>query len=73
MLKVLMYKIIDRIFLAKCTWTGKSTNGRVKIAFKNFKNVHDFLYETIKEIDGDYSQAIFFAHMKTKILKHAYE
>lgn len=73
MLKVLVNKTFDREFLSKFTWTGKSINGKVKLAFKNWKLTNDFLCETINTIDGCYSQSSYLSDIKKKILRYAYE
>lgn len=66
--------MIDRVFLAEYTWTGKTVGGRAnKKSFKTLKKINDFIYETVNTIDGGYSQSTFLDHLKNKILKYAYE
>lgn len=64
---------MDRTFLSKFTWTGKSIGGRAEMAFKNLEKINELLYGIVSSIDDKYDKSTFLDHLKNKILKYAYE
>lgn len=70
---MLLHKVIDRVYLAEFTWTGKSVGGRGKNAFRDLDKTNDFLYDVINTIDEGYTKKSYLDDLKNKIIKYAYE
>lgn len=72
MLWLLIYKVIDRQFLSKFSWTGNSSAGKPqKHGMKHFPNITETLHLILKEIDVNYTHDHFIKYLKTKVLKYA--
>lgn len=72
LLKRLVYGIIDRHFLAEFTWSGKSTSGKKKLAFRDLTNVLNLIQTVIRIKYNSYSDEDFRDSVINKVLKFAY-
>lgn len=72
-LKRFLFSIIDRIFLANFTWTGKTNGPERKIAFSKFENVLDLMFTLVKKNDEHYPLKTLKDYLINRILKYAYE
>lgn len=73
MSRILVYKIVEKAFLAEFTWTGRSIGDRVKMKFKELVNINRLLYSVVSNIDVNYDRKTFSEHLISRILKYAYE
>lgn len=73
LLKAIVYTIMEPIFFANFTWTGKSVNGERKIPFQESNNIVDLLFDMVAKVEPSYQKTTFLSHLKTKIIKYAYE
>lgn len=73
LLKCIVYTIMEPVFFANFTWTGKTIKGEKKIPFQRSKNIVDLLFDMVVKVEPSYQQATFLSHLKNKIIKYAYE
>lgn len=73
MMKFVWYSIIEPKFFAKYTWSGKSLNGRKKLAVRNYPKTLELLHRVVKGSDSQYDYHIFLEKFKKNVIKYAYE
>lgn len=73
LLRKIVYFIMDRRFMANFTYSGKSTKGQRKIAFKMQQNIIGLLYSIVSKIDKSFDKDNLTLYLKDNILKYASE
>lgn len=72
LLKMVVDLLMDRLFLSKFSFSGKSI-GQKKNSFKDRSNIVELLYAITSHIDRNYEKTDFVSHLRDKILKYAGE
>lgn len=70
--KTVLGLLIDRIFLAKFTWSGRSKPGTRKIALCDFTESLKFIYTVASKIHMGYTKEDFRSDMVDNVLKFAH-
>lgn len=71
-LKKVIGLLIDRIFLAKITWTGKSLPGTRKIALEEYTGLLNLVYTTTSKMHTGYTKKTFRSEMVENVMKFAH-
>lgn len=73
LLKHVAHIIVDRVFLAQFSYSGKSLKNQRKMAFTERKNIVALLYSVAGKVDTAYEEDDMKLHLRDKILKYAAE
>lgn len=73
MAKKILLMIMDRVFLAQFTWTGKSRPGTRKIAFQEYNRTVGIIFALTSKIHRSYTKEQYRKDMVDRIFKFAYE
>lgn len=64
--------LIDRIFLAEITWSGKSKPGTRKIALSNYTALLNLVYTAVSKLHKGYTKNTFREEMVDNVMKFAH-
>lgn len=73
LLRAIVYFIVDRVFLAQFSFSGKSVKGQRKISFIGKQNIVALLYSIARKVDRAYEEDDMKEHLRDKVLKYAAE
>lgn len=71
-LRTAMGLIIERLFLSKITWTGKTINGGRKVTFSGYTHIFELLFGIVSDLHVEMTESKLKKGLVGNIFRHAY-